>query len=267
MSCAGTLVADDVGELRNLGLDRPPWIGRELAGLIDFPGFTVPPGTRRGVAPDAAAEAFVRALDGVVPLLEAELKRLERERGAATSRQVVQDLRRALKGLRDRLPQYELPAVANGEAELRDAAEAGIAPSGAEVAAGDGAGEEQEESTPGRDRTLEFFPPHPSRLGIEFGLDSPPANEGQTGIRIGRPTSRTLWTDGRTAKSRRHTLINCGMDGRAGYLDSFRVQPDCEAMGRVQDPHREGTTNERDFTPSVKRQVANLTALQRDLEK
>jgi hypothetical protein len=161
VSCAGTLVADDVGELRNLGLDRPPWVGRDLAGLIDFPGFTVPPGTRRGVAPDAAAEAFVRALDGVVPLVEAELKRLERERGAAASRQVMQDLRRALKGLRNRLPQYELPAVASGEAEMRDAAEAGIAPSGAEGAAGDGAGEERDESSPGRDRTLDLFPPGP----------------------------------------------------------------------------------------------------------
>ena len=136
-------------------------MGRDLAGLIDFPGFTVPPGTRRGVAPDAAAEAFVRALDGVVPLVEAELKRLERERGAAASRQVVQDLRRALKGLRNRLPQYELPAVASEDAEMRDAAGAGIAPSGAEVAAGDGAGEEQDESSPGRDRTLDLFPPGP----------------------------------------------------------------------------------------------------------
>jgi len=161
VSCAGTLVADDVGELRNLGMDRPPWTGRDLAGLIDFPGFTVPPGTRRGVAPDAAAEAFVRALDGVVPLVEAELKRLERERGAAASRQVVQDLRRALKGLRNRLPQYELPAVASGETEMRDAAQSGIAPSGADVAAGEGAGEEPDESSPGRDRTLDLFPPGP----------------------------------------------------------------------------------------------------------
>jgi len=111
--------------------------------------------------PDAAAEAFVRALDGVVPLVEAELGRLERERGAAASRQVVQDLRRALKGLRDRLPQYELPTVASSEAELRDAAEAGIAPSGAEAAAGDGAGESQDEASPGRDRTLDLFPPGP----------------------------------------------------------------------------------------------------------
>ena len=150
-----------MGELRNLGLDRPPWSGRDLAGLIDFPGFTVPPGTRRGVAPDAAAEAFVRALDGVVPLVEAELKRLERERGAAASRQVVQDLRRALKGLRNRLPQYELPAVASEEAEMRDAAQAGIAPAGAEVEAGDGAGPEQDESPAGRDRTLDLFPPGP----------------------------------------------------------------------------------------------------------
>jgi len=42
VSCAGTLVADDIGELHALDLDAPPWVGCELSGLIDFPGFTVP---------------------------------------------------------------------------------------------------------------------------------------------------------------------------------------------------------------------------------
>jgi hypothetical protein len=54
VSCAGTLVADDIGELRALGFDGPPWIGADLDGLIDFPGFNVPPSTRRGVIPDEA---------------------------------------------------------------------------------------------------------------------------------------------------------------------------------------------------------------------
>jgi len=45
------------------------------------------------------------------PLVEAELRRLERERRAAADRQVVEELRRALRGLRSRLPQYDLPTV------------------------------------------------------------------------------------------------------------------------------------------------------------
>jgi hypothetical protein len=114
VSCAGTLVADDIGELHALDLDAAPWIGCELSGLIDFPGFTVPPGSRRGVVPDRAAEAFARAMIDLRPLVEDELRRFDRERRAAADRQVVEELRRALRGLRGRLPQYDLPAVAGG---------------------------------------------------------------------------------------------------------------------------------------------------------
>jgi len=114
VSCAGTLVADDIGELHALDLDEPPWVGRDVSGLIDFPGFTVPPGSRRGVVPDRAAEAFARAMIYLRPLVENELKRLERERRAAADRQVVEELRRALRGLRGRLPQYDLPPVLGG---------------------------------------------------------------------------------------------------------------------------------------------------------
>ncbi len=117
VSCAGTLVADDVAELHALDLAEPPWVGCELAGLIEFPGFTVPPGSRRGVVPDGAAEAFALAMNELRPLVEGELRRLERERRAASDRQVVGELRRALRGLRNRLPQYDLPPVLGGRGE------------------------------------------------------------------------------------------------------------------------------------------------------
>lgn len=122
VSCAGTLVADDIAELHALDLAESPWVGCELSGVIEFPAFTVPPGSRRGVVPDRAAEAFARAMGELRPLVEAELRRLEHERGAATNRQVVEDLRRALRGLRGRLPQYDLPPVlgARGGAEADD---------------------------------------------------------------------------------------------------------------------------------------------------
>jgi hypothetical protein len=117
VSCAGTLVADDIAELHALDLAEAPWVGCELAGLIEFPAFGVPPGSRRGVVPDNAAEAFSRAMQVLRPLVEAELHRLERERRSAADRQVVADLRRALRGLRNRLPQYDLPAVAGGRGD------------------------------------------------------------------------------------------------------------------------------------------------------
>lgn len=130
VSCAGTLVADDIAELHALDLAVAPWIGCELAGLLDFAAFTVPPGSRRGVVPDDAAEAFVAALGELRPLVEAELKRLERERRTAADRQVVGELRKALRGLHTRLPQYDLPTVAGGRRDRVGGGGAGAAESG-----------------------------------------------------------------------------------------------------------------------------------------
>ncbi len=114
VACAGTLVADDIRELAALGLDESPWVGRGLSGLLDFPAFHVPPGTRRGVMPDDAARAFADAMDGLAETVSAELDRLEREKKRAANRDVVKELRRALKGFQQRLPQYDLPNVPDG---------------------------------------------------------------------------------------------------------------------------------------------------------
>lgn len=117
VSCAGTLVADDLVELRALGVAARPWSGLDVSGLIDFAGFSVPPGTRRGVIPDAAAQAFADALATFAPQVEAELRRLTTERQTAVDRQIVSQLRKALRGLDRRLPQFELPTVP-GDAEI-----------------------------------------------------------------------------------------------------------------------------------------------------
>lgn len=176
LSCAGTLVADDLGALPSLGFSEPPWIGRGLSGLIDFSDFNVPPGTRRGVAPDAAADAFAAALRGLTPLVVAELDRMDRERGVAANRQVMTDLRRAFRGLRARLPQYELPPVeGEGEPAAGSSPASGILPLGqvpdsAMPGAGDSlslrdaddAGADAADGEPGdRKRALDLFPPGP----------------------------------------------------------------------------------------------------------
>jgi hypothetical protein len=104
VACAGTLVADDIAQLEALGLVQAPWVGRDVVGLVDFAGFHVPPGTRRGVMPDAAASAFADAMERLAPLVDAELARLDEERRAALDRDVVPDLKRALRGFARRLP-------------------------------------------------------------------------------------------------------------------------------------------------------------------
>jgi hypothetical protein len=166
VSCAGTLVADDAAELRAEGLDRSPWAGRGLTGLIEFPGFQVPPGTRRGVISDGAAEAFARAMAGFAPVIEAELDRFERERQATTSRQLLAELRRALRGLRARLPQYDLPKV-EASGGLSTATEpmegAGAIPAGVPLATtvGTDEGEGADAGRPPQEEEPSLFPPGP----------------------------------------------------------------------------------------------------------
>ncbi len=122
VACAGTLVADDIVQLEALGLGQRPWVGREIVGLLDFSGFSVPPGTRRGVMPDEAAAAFAEAMTGFEPRIDAELARLDGERKAAVDRDVVRDLRRALRGFQRRLPRYDFPNVSSNEGEAAPAA-------------------------------------------------------------------------------------------------------------------------------------------------
>jgi hypothetical protein len=149
LSCAGTLVADDIAELHAFDFVESPWVGCELSGVIDFSAFTVPPGSRRGIVPDQAAEAFARAMKELRPIVEAELRRLDQERRAITNRQVVEDLRRALRGLRGRMPQYDFPSVLGGGGGS-DASEPGVpgAPEIPEVSAMEDAPASQPELFP-----------------------------------------------------------------------------------------------------------------------
>jgi hypothetical protein len=145
LACAGTLVADDLGDVPSLGFTEPPWVGAEVSGIVDFAGFLVPPGTRRGVVPNAAAAAFARALQQVEGPLRTELGRLDRERRAAADRNVVNDLRKALRGLRERLPHFELPGVEPGsEAETRAGGQGAALPAPADTEAQEAAGPQVE---------------------------------------------------------------------------------------------------------------------------
>jgi hypothetical protein len=114
LTCAGTVIAEGIADLAGLGLDRAPWTDPVLAGTIEFAALSVPPGTRRGVIPDAAAAAFVAALDQLAPVVQSALDRQAGQRHAASERQLMVELRRALRGLRERIPHIGLPAQIPG---------------------------------------------------------------------------------------------------------------------------------------------------------
>ncbi len=121
LTCAGTIVADRLADLTALGLDVAPWTEPELAGSIEFASFSIPPGTRRGVLPDAAAAAFVEVLAQLAPHVSRALESHRRQRDTTSERQLLVELRRALRGLRERLPYVELPSGTGGRGDRRGA--------------------------------------------------------------------------------------------------------------------------------------------------
>ncbi len=163
---AGTLVAESFHELAVLGLDRAPWNDRRLAGIVDFPGFRVAPGSRRGVLADAAASAFAAALDRIEPVLAGVLEAIERRRADELDRSMIRDLQRAFRDFYRQRPRYSMLPV--GGERRRDAAVGGARgePVGGVVAeAGPGldarAGSAPAEAARIPRATLELLPPGP----------------------------------------------------------------------------------------------------------
>jgi hypothetical protein len=108
---AGTLVAEGFHALGALGLDRPPWTDPRLSGMVDFPGFQVAPGSRRGVVVDEGAHAFARALAAVEPFLSGLLESLERRRAEDLDRTLIRDLQRAFRDFYRQRPRYAMLPV------------------------------------------------------------------------------------------------------------------------------------------------------------
>ena len=163
---AGTVVAQGFAELASLGLDHAPWTDPRLTGMVDFAGFTVAPGSRRGVVNDPAAEAFARALATLEPALTATLAEIDRRRAEELDRTLIRDLQRAFRDLLRSRPRYELPPVADRPAERAPGGEpqpSRVADADEDAAPGLPATEsgESRDETLYHDDSLPLFPPGP----------------------------------------------------------------------------------------------------------
>lgn len=112
----GTLVAPSFHELAAIGLDRPPWTDPHLTGFVDFPGFMVAPGSRRGIAADGAATAFARAIASIEPVLNQAVETFAARRAEELDRTLIRDLQRAFRDFYRQRPRYSMLPV-RGDAQ------------------------------------------------------------------------------------------------------------------------------------------------------
>ncbi len=108
---AGSIVYDRIEAFEVADFRRAPWTDPRLTGIIDFAGFQVPPGSRRGVVPDQAALAFVVALRTLEPEIAQYLHDAERRAAAEAGPELVRQLERAFRDLHRLAPEYDFFAV------------------------------------------------------------------------------------------------------------------------------------------------------------
>src|SRR5439155_3761839 len=97
--CAGSVVYDRIEAFEVADFRRAPWTDPRLTGIVDFAGFQVPPGSRRGVVPDQAALAFAVALRTLEPAIAECLRDAERRAAAEAGPELGRQLERAFRGL------------------------------------------------------------------------------------------------------------------------------------------------------------------------
>jgi hypothetical protein len=107
----GTRVAERLTSLAVLGLDRAPWSDSRLTGSVEYGHLRVPPGSREGVLPDAAAVAFAEALRAIEPRIAGALDEAAAAETERAERVMVRDLRTAFEGIARRRPGLALLPV------------------------------------------------------------------------------------------------------------------------------------------------------------
>jgi histidine kinase/DNA gyrase B/HSP90-like ATPase len=160
----GTVVCDDLAALEGFDFAREPWTLGRLEGVVEFPDFDVAPGSRRGVVPNASAQAFAEALGAFEPALAAALLAFDSRREEKKEVEVLRELRRVFRELPRLLPHYDLfPILGLDDAaaskdlrrgeEVEGAGEGGTLPD--EEGIGDTSTDAGEEAEPA------LFPPGP----------------------------------------------------------------------------------------------------------
>ena len=197
VSCAGTVVYDDLCEFELVDFRHTPWSSGRLTGMLDFGGFDVAPGTRRGVQPNDAAAAFAVAVSELEGPIHDVLAHEEERLASELEADLLKQLQRAFRDLPRLAPEYDFfavheeaarmpvgsgaEAIGDGPDQTAPVGVAEPAPGGAEVAEGTEAEEPVELFPPGPLATVEIVPPsaHVPVLGTRRLRARPRAADGR----------------------------------------------------------------------------------------
>jgi hypothetical protein len=153
LACAGAVVLDDLAALPELA--HAPWTDERLVGVVDFPHLEVPPGSRRGIVPNAAAAVLVDALIAVEPLVTARLEERSRAEAASLSEDLHRQLAKLFTRVTTFVPHLEWFPVARKSGTVDDAP-----PGGSAVPPKTDEPAPEREAPPAEDQP-ELFPPGP----------------------------------------------------------------------------------------------------------
>jgi hypothetical protein len=154
LACAGAVVLSDVAELPELA--HAPWDDPRLTGIVDFPHLEVPPGSRRGIVPNAAAAVLIEALQGIEPKVVAALDERARAEAASLSEDMHKQLARLFTKVTGFVPHLEWFPVAR-----RGGAVDGAPPGGSGITAPGRAPAQAAEPDDDVPQQAEIFPPGP----------------------------------------------------------------------------------------------------------
>lgn len=153
LGCAGAVVLDDLASLPELS--HAPWTDDRLVGVVDFPHLEVPPGSRRGVVPNAAAAALVDALIALEPQVIARLDDRSRAESSSLSEDMHRQLAKLFTKVTNFVPHLEWFPVAKRSGTVDDASPAGSGLSPAPPPTAEPTVEEESSEQP------QLFPPGP----------------------------------------------------------------------------------------------------------
>jgi hypothetical protein len=213
VSAGGTVVYDDVTQFEVADLRHPPWTDARLSGLLEFPDFQVPPGSRRGVLPDGAALAFAKAVAELEPAILARVQEAEKRAASAVEADLLKQLERAFRDLARMAPEYDFFAV-------RAPSTSALAPPS--EASSDTAGERPPEGAA-------VAEPPPPELSSDEELPSllPPGPLAEVRIvpaktrveRLGRRRLRAEALDASSVRIRRGVTFEWSTEGGLGQLE------------------------------------------------
>ena len=169
LACAGAVVLDDLATIPELA--HAPWTDERLVGVIDFPHLEIPPGSRRGIVPNAAAAALVDALVSIEAHVLARLEERSRAEAASLSVDMHRQLAKLFTRVTPFVPHLEWFPVARRGGTVDDAPASGSTVSAPELAAPPEEPERDSSTQP------ELFPPgplfavtaRPSKLELAIG--------------------------------------------------------------------------------------------------